>query len=110
MRSTFLSMSGSQPAWNDVGQSVGHRVIPLPSEEAVERLPMIAQLLRQLGIVTVAQLSTLPRNRLDLRFGSEVLTRWDQARGMAEEIKWRIELPRRWKRSWCWNTPPDGAT
>lgn len=39
---------GSEPAWNDIRQSVSHRVIPLPSEKAVEQLPMIAQLLQQL--------------------------------------------------------------
>jgi signal transduction histidine kinase/CheY-like chemotaxis protein len=46
----LLASAGSQPAWNDVRRSVGHRVIPLPSEAAVERLPMIAQLIRQLGL------------------------------------------------------------
>lgn len=39
---------GSEPAWNDIRQSVSHRVIPLPGEEAVEQLPMIAELLQQL--------------------------------------------------------------
>jgi hypothetical protein len=47
---TLLGTAGDEPAWNDRDQSVGHRVIPLPSEEFVERLPMVAQLIRQLGL------------------------------------------------------------
>jgi len=41
---------GKQSTWCDVAKSAGHQAIPLPSAEAVRRLPMIAQLLRQLGI------------------------------------------------------------
>lgn len=45
----LLATAGDRAEWNDTKQSVQHRAIPLPSEEAVERLPMIAQLIRQLG-------------------------------------------------------------
>ena len=53
---TLLATAGDQPAWNGTRQSVGHRVIPLPSEEAVQRFPMIAQLIRQLGFQIAAVL------------------------------------------------------
>lgn len=42
--------TGTDPQWNDPLRSEGHRVVPLPSIESVEQLPMIAQLIRQLGI------------------------------------------------------------
>lgn len=47
---TLLGTAGAEPAWNDRTLSVGHRAIPLPSEEFVERLPMVAQLILQLGL------------------------------------------------------------
>jgi hypothetical protein len=47
---TLLGTAGSEAAWNHREQSAGHRAIPLPSEGAVERLPMILQLVRQLGL------------------------------------------------------------
>ena len=46
---TLVSTVGDAPDWNDPARSKGHRVIPLPSVSAVEQLPMIAQLIRQLG-------------------------------------------------------------
>ena len=46
----LLATVGSEPAWNDIRHSVSHRVIPLPSETAVEQLPMIARLLQQLEL------------------------------------------------------------
>jgi len=47
---TLLGTRGSQPEWNETRLSRGHRAIPLPSEEVVARLPMVAQLITQLGI------------------------------------------------------------
>src|SRR5262245_2615000 len=41
---TLLSTTGVEPAWNDRTKSSGHQAIPLPSENAVEKLPMILQL------------------------------------------------------------------
>ncbi|MFN2462982.1 MAG: sensor histidine kinase [Candidatus Dormibacteria bacterium] len=46
---TLLASTGDLPEWNDPATSQGHRVIALPSEEALEQLPMVAHLLRQLG-------------------------------------------------------------
>ena len=47
---TLLASAGDEPAWNDRRQSRGHQAIPLQSEEILERSPMIAQLVRQLGV------------------------------------------------------------
>jgi hypothetical protein len=47
---TLMASAGEAPAWNGRVSSAGHRAIPLPSAEVVERLPMVAQLIRQLGI------------------------------------------------------------
>lgn len=47
---TLLATAGDQPAWNDRRRSSGHLALPLPSPESVSRSPMIAQLIRQLGV------------------------------------------------------------
>ena len=47
---TLLGTVGTEPAWNDRRLSRGHRVIPLTDARRVEGLPMVAALLRQLGI------------------------------------------------------------
>lgn len=47
---TLLATRGLDPAWNDRRLSEGHKAIPLPSVEFVERLPMVAALVRQLGL------------------------------------------------------------
>lgn len=47
---TLLGTAGDLPEWNDRRLSAGHRAIPLPTPELVERLPMVAQLVTQLGL------------------------------------------------------------
>jgi hypothetical protein len=47
---TLLATTGDLPEWNDRTLSAGHKTIPLPSEQMVLRLPMIAQLIIQLGL------------------------------------------------------------
>ena len=47
---TLLATVGDEPAWNDRRQSSSHQAIPLPSPHIVERAPMIAQLIRELGL------------------------------------------------------------
>jgi hypothetical protein len=47
---TLLATAGDVANWNSRAASAGHRAIPLPSADVVERLPMVAQLIRQLGI------------------------------------------------------------
>ena len=43
-------------------------------------------MLRQLGIDTIHQLGSLPRDGLATRLGDEVVRRWDQAWGWSEEV------------------------
>ena len=47
---TLLATAGDRPEWNDRRLSRGHRAIPLPSPGIVEQAPMIAQLVRQMGL------------------------------------------------------------
>lgn len=47
---TLMATAGDRPEWNSRHASAGHRTIPLPSTGAVERLPMIARLISQLGV------------------------------------------------------------
>lgn len=47
---TLLATAGDEPAWNSREQSRGHRTIPLTSIDMVEQAPMIAQLIKQLGL------------------------------------------------------------
>ena len=47
---TLLGTAGNEPDWNDRRHSRGHAAIPLQSVEFVERAPMIAALLVQMGL------------------------------------------------------------
>jgi hypothetical protein len=47
---TLMASAGIRDEWNDRRRSAGHRAIPLPSPEVVDRAPMIAQLIRQMGL------------------------------------------------------------
>jgi len=47
---TLLSTVGMQPEWNTTRLSNRHRVIPLVNKHKVEQIPMISQLIYQLGL------------------------------------------------------------
>jgi len=47
---TLLATAGEEAKWNSRKLSAGHQTIPLPSELMISRLPMISQLIKQLGI------------------------------------------------------------
>jgi len=47
---TLLATAGEKPEWNSRKKSEGHQTIPLPSEQVVHTLPMVSQLLAQLGL------------------------------------------------------------
>jgi hypothetical protein len=47
---TLMATFGSTASWNSRHLSRGHRAIPLPSPEIVERAPMISQLIKELGL------------------------------------------------------------
>jgi hypothetical protein len=46
----LLATAGMEPEWNSPRGSRGHRAIPLPSVKIVEQAPMIAQLVREMGL------------------------------------------------------------
>jgi hypothetical protein len=62
----LLASAGLLAAWNDPLQSEGHLAIPLGSAEMVERLPMIASLIRQFGLEIPQALDPDPQFVLDL--------------------------------------------
>jgi serine phosphatase RsbU (regulator of sigma subunit) len=47
---TLLGTAGDEATWNDRRASADHQAIPLPSAEALRASPMIARLVRQLGL------------------------------------------------------------
>lgn len=47
---TLLASAGELAPWNSRHSSAGHKALPLVSEESIARSPMIAQLIRQLGV------------------------------------------------------------
>jgi diguanylate cyclase (GGDEF)-like protein len=62
---TLLASAGERPEWNSRKTSVGHRAIPLPSEQFVEQSPMIAHLIRQFGLDVASLLEPDPRLLMD---------------------------------------------
>jgi hypothetical protein len=57
---TLMATVGESAAWNSRHLSRGHRAIPLPSPEIVEKAPMIAQLIKELGLELSAVLKPSP--------------------------------------------------
>ena len=47
---TLLGTVGENQEWNLRGTSKGHQTIPLPSEEVVHQIPMMRNLIKQLGM------------------------------------------------------------
>ena len=62
---TLLGTTGLLPEWQTRSRSKGHRVIPLPSVEVMTRLPMIIQLVRQLGLEVGSMLHRSPTLLVD---------------------------------------------
>src|ERR1043165_8313505 len=60
----LLGTTGDEPEWNARNQSMGHRVIPLPSAEIVSSIPMISQLIYQLGLDVSTVLQPAPHTIL----------------------------------------------
>ncbi|MEM7727051.1 MAG: ATP-binding protein [Cyanobacteria bacterium P01_A01_bin.45] len=47
---TLLGTAGELPEWNSRDRSNGHQAIPLVNEAAISAIPMISQLIQQLGL------------------------------------------------------------
>jgi signal transduction histidine kinase len=47
---TLLATAGELPEWNSRYKSIGHKAITLANEDAIHRIPMISQLIAQLGL------------------------------------------------------------
>jgi two-component system NtrC family sensor kinase len=60
----LLGTAGDESDWNDRHRSQRHRVFPLPSEQIVSSLPMISQLLTQMGIDVRCMLHPTPSTLL----------------------------------------------
>jgi hypothetical protein len=57
---TLLASRGMLPEWNDRCASLQHQVIPLSSVQMVEAAPMIAQLIKRLGIEVAKMVKPAP--------------------------------------------------
>lgn len=62
----LLATAGEMPEWNSRKNSTGHKAIPLPSEEAVQQIPMIRNLIKQLGISVSSVIKPDPMIILDM--------------------------------------------
>lgn len=63
---TLLGTVGEKPEWNSRGTSKGHQAIPLPSEEVVHQIPMIRNLIKQLGLSVKSVVKPDPALLLDM--------------------------------------------
>jgi hypothetical protein len=61
----LMGTVGIESGWNSAHRSVRHRAIALPSVQAVSELPMVAQLVSQLGFDVAALVSGTPSMVLD---------------------------------------------
>lgn len=62
----LLSTAGEKPEWNSRRNSTGHKAIPLPSEEIVHQIPMIRNLIKQLGLSVSTVIKPDPKILLDI--------------------------------------------
>jgi len=63
---TLLGTVGENQEWNSRGTSKGHRAIPLPSEEVVHQIPMMRNLIQQLGLTVRSVVKPDPALLLDM--------------------------------------------
>jgi two-component system, NtrC family, sensor kinase len=64
---TLIASAGVEPEWNSRHSSRSHRVIPLGSNEALQRQPMVARLVAQLGMEPEAVVQTDRSATVDLQ-------------------------------------------
>ena len=76
---TLIATVGDEEAWCSPTTSRGHRAVPLPSPEIVEQAPMIAQLIRQMGLQIADVVSPNPAVVPDLEGKSYNVFHVDEA-------------------------------
>ncbi|MBI2471294.1 MAG: hypothetical protein HYV59_08650 [Planctomycetes bacterium] len=63
---TLLATVGENPEWSSRKTSKGHKAIPLPSEQTVHQIPMIRNLIAQLGLSIGMVIKPDPKLLLDM--------------------------------------------
>jgi hypothetical protein len=63
---TLLATVGENPEWNMRSASRGHQSIPLPSEEVVHQIPMMRNVIKQLGLSVSSVVKPDPALLLDM--------------------------------------------
>jgi hypothetical protein len=63
---TLLATKGEEEAWNSRKTSIGHQTIPLPSQQVVQAIPMISQLISQMGLDVATVIAPDPAVVLEL--------------------------------------------
>lgn len=66
----LLATAGERPEWNQRRDSKGHKAIPLPSEQVVLQLPMVRNLIKQLGVSVNTVIKPDPKLLLDMEQGT----------------------------------------
>jgi hypothetical protein len=63
---TLLGTAGDRPEWNSRTSSISHQVIPLPSKQMLSQVPMMSQLIQQLGLTIESVVSPDPEMIVDM--------------------------------------------
>jgi len=63
---TLLASAGVEDSWKDRKNSVGHQAIPLPSKEVLNRIPMMRNLIKQMGLDVETVINPDPELLADL--------------------------------------------
>lgn len=63
---TLIATAGIEEAWNYRRKSAGHQAIPLPDADAVNRIPMMRNLIKQMGLEVKAVINPDPELLTDL--------------------------------------------
>jgi hypothetical protein len=78
---TLMATVGQIAAWNSRQQSRGHRAIPLPSPEIIEKAPMISQLIKEFGLELTNVIQPSPEVVRDLAGKRHGVFHVEDARG-----------------------------
>ncbi len=63
---TLLATNGIEDNWKDRKKSAGHQAIPLPSKEVLNRIPMMRNLIKQMGLDVKTVINPDPELLADL--------------------------------------------